>query len=164
MESIGCFFLYSAFWLVLFLGFWLLNRPEMATSDWSDFLAVDWLTMEHISILLPPDYMYILKKQKLLTLREAHEFTRCVTRSLVLCVCFVDRCLSFVLFLLAIVLSVLLQNTDSDYPFDYLQTLWCLVGSAHLFSFPALWCAQCWQCFLISLSGFYNVSLMTFSI
>jgi hypothetical protein len=32
------------------------------------------LTMEHISIFLPPDY--ILKKQKLLTLREAHEFTR----------------------------------------------------------------------------------------
>jgi hypothetical protein len=31
-----------------------------------------------------------------------------VTRSLVLCVCFVDRCLSFVLFLLTIVLSVLL--------------------------------------------------------
>jgi hypothetical protein len=31
-----------------------------------------------------------------------------VTRSLVLCVCFVDRCLSFVLFLLAIVLSVIL--------------------------------------------------------
>ena len=30
-----------------------------------------------------------------------------VTRPLVLCVCFVDRCLSFVLFLLAIVLSVL---------------------------------------------------------
>jgi hypothetical protein len=51
------------------------------------------------------------KKQKLLTLREAHEFTRCVTRSLVLCVCFVDRCLSFVLFLLAIVLSILLQYT-----------------------------------------------------
>jgi hypothetical protein len=73
----------------------------MATSDWSDFLAVDWLTMEYISIFLPPDY--ILKKQKLLTLREAHVFTRCVTRSLVLCVCFVDRCLSFVLFLLAIV-------------------------------------------------------------
>jgi hypothetical protein len=23
----------------------------MVTSDWSDFLAVDWLTMEHISIL-----------------------------------------------------------------------------------------------------------------
>jgi hypothetical protein len=31
-----------------------------------------------------------------------------VTRSLVLCVCFVDHCLSFHLFLLAIVLSVLL--------------------------------------------------------
>ena len=38
-----------------------------------------------------------------------------VTRSLVLCVCIVDRCLSFVLFLLAIVLSVVLRCTDSDY-------------------------------------------------
>ena len=40
-----------------------------------------------------------------------------VPRSLVLCVCFVDRCLSFCIFLLAIVLSVLLRYTDSDYPF-----------------------------------------------
>jgi hypothetical protein len=40
-----------------------------------------------------------------------------VTRSLVLYICFVDRCLSFCTFLLAIVLSVLLQYTDSDYPF-----------------------------------------------
>jgi hypothetical protein len=40
-----------------------------------------------------------------------------VTRSLVLYVCFVDRCLSFCTFLLAIVLSVLLRYTDSDYPF-----------------------------------------------
>jgi hypothetical protein len=38
------------------------------------------------------------------------------------------------------------------------------VRVAHLFSFPALWCAQCWQCFFIALSGFYNVSLMTFAI
>ena len=38
-----------------------------------------------------------------------------VTRSLVLCVCFVDRCLSFCTFLLAIVLSVLLRYTDSNY-------------------------------------------------
>jgi hypothetical protein len=37
----------------------------------------------------------------------------CVTLSLVLCVCFVDRCLSFCPFLLAIVLSVLLRFTDS---------------------------------------------------
>ena len=36
-------------------------------------------------------------------------------RSLVLCVCFVEGC--FVLFLLAIVLSVPLRFTDSDYPF-----------------------------------------------
>jgi len=41
-----------------------------------------------------------------------------VTRSLVLCVCLVDRCLCpFVLFLLTIVLSVLPRFTDSDYPF-----------------------------------------------
>jgi hypothetical protein len=40
LQSIGCFFLYPAFWLVLFPGFWLANRPEMVTSDWSDFLAV----------------------------------------------------------------------------------------------------------------------------
>jgi hypothetical protein len=41
-----------------------------------------------------------------------------VTRSLVLCVCFVDRCLSIcTFFLLAIVLSVLLRYTDSGYPF-----------------------------------------------
>jgi hypothetical protein len=60
----------------------------------------------------------------------------CITRSLVLCVCFVDRCLSFCSFsfghcvvcssvfwplcclffcLLVIVLSVLLRYTDSDY-------------------------------------------------
>jgi hypothetical protein len=40
-----------------------------------------------------------------------------VTRSLVLCVCFVDRYFSFCSFPLAIVLSVLLRFTDSDYPF-----------------------------------------------
>ena len=39
-----------------------------------------------------------------------------VTRSLVLCVCFVDRRLSFCTFSFAIVLSVLLQYTDSDSP------------------------------------------------
>ena len=41
-----------------------------------------------------------------------------ITRSLILCVCFVDRCLSFVLFLMANVLSVFLRYTDSDYPFS----------------------------------------------
>ena len=40
-----------------------------------------------------------------------------VTRSLVLYVCFVDRCLSICTFPLAIVLSVLLRYTDSDCPF-----------------------------------------------
>jgi hypothetical protein len=40
-----------------------------------------------------------------------------VNRSVVVCVCFVDRCLSLVLYLLVIVLSVVLRFTDSDYPF-----------------------------------------------
>ena len=120
-------------------------------SDWFFFLASDWLNGRKWRLLIgliswlligsrwntSQSFYHPLiskKKQKLLTLREAHDFTRCVTRSLVLCVCFVDRCLSFVLFLLAIVLSVL-QYTDSDYPFDYLQTLphtRCLVGSVLL--------------------------------
>ena len=39
-----------------------------------------------------------------------------VTRYLVLCVCFVDRCLSFCTFFFAIVLSVL-RYMDFDYPF-----------------------------------------------
>jgi hypothetical protein len=37
--------------LVLFSVIWLANRLEMVTSDLSDFMAVDWLTMEHIPIL-----------------------------------------------------------------------------------------------------------------
>ena len=40
-----------------------------------------------------------------------------VTRSLVLYVCFVEHCLSFCTFSLAIVLFVFLRFTDSDYPF-----------------------------------------------
>jgi hypothetical protein len=40
-----------------------------------------------------------------------------VTQSLVLCVCFVDVVCPFVLFLLAIVLSVLLRCAVSDCPF-----------------------------------------------
>jgi hypothetical protein len=46
-------------------------------------------------------------------------------------------------FLLAIVLSVLLQYTDSDYPFDYLQTLphtRYLVGSVLLIYLVFLLC------------------------
>ena len=70
-------------------------------------------------------------EQELLTLPE---FTPVfsgarVTRTLVLCVYFVDRCLSFVLFLLAIVLSVLLRHTDSDYPFGIFK-LFLLTFSA----------------------------------
>ena len=51
-----------------------------------------------------------------------------------LCVCCVDRCLSFCPFSIGLVLSVLHQYTDSEYPFLwYLQTLLkcnCLVISS----------------------------------
>jgi len=64
-----------------------------------------------------------LVEQKLLTLSELLSsppvlvvFVLLVL-FLVLYVCFVDRCLSFVLFLLAIMLSGLLRFTNSDYPF-----------------------------------------------
>jgi hypothetical protein len=40
-----------------------------------------------------------------------------VTRSLVLCVCLVDRCLSFCPFSFCHCVDVLLRYTDSDYPF-----------------------------------------------
>ena len=47
-----------------------------------------------------------------------------VTQYLIVCVCFVDRCLSFVLFLMANVLSVFLRYTDSDYPFSVFKLLY----------------------------------------
>jgi hypothetical protein len=47
-----------------------------------------------------------------------------VTRSLVLCVCLVDRCFSFsTFFLLIMVLSVLLRYRDYDYPFGIFELL-----------------------------------------
>ena len=49
-----------------------------------------------------------------------------VTRSLVLCVCFVDHYLSF-FFRLAIVLSVLLRYTDSDCPFGIFKLFLCTI-------------------------------------
>ena len=74
-----------------------------------------------------------LVEQELLTLPENLSSPRVlvgvrVTRSLVLCVCFVDRC-PFVLFLLAIVLSVLLGFTDSGYPFGIFTLFFHLVRS-----------------------------------
>ena len=50
-----------------------------------------------------------------------------VAQSLVLCVCVVDRCLSFcTLYLMAIVFSVLLWFADSDYLFGVFWPLCCL--------------------------------------
>jgi hypothetical protein len=54
-----------------------------------------------------------------------------VTRSLVLYVCFVDRCCPFVHFLFAIVLSVLLRFTDSDYLPLVSSDLFCTFSFGH---------------------------------
>ena len=67
-----------------------------------------------------------LVEQELLTLPEhlssPQDFSGVrVAWSLVLYVCLVDRCLSFCLFSLVIVLSVLLRYTDSDYPFGIVK-------------------------------------------
>ena len=61
-------------------------------------------------------------EQELLTLRDHLSSSRVfsgvrVIRSLVVCLCFADRYLSFGFFPLAIVLSVLLRYTDPEYPF-----------------------------------------------
>jgi hypothetical protein len=52
-----------------------------------------------------------------------------VARSLVVYVCFLDRCLSLCTFLLAIVLFVLLRYTDSDCPWLQLRSNIALLSS-----------------------------------
>ena len=69
-----------------------------------------------------------LVEQELITLPEhLRSLPVCsgvrVTRSFVLCVCFVDRFCPFVPFLSTIVFSVLLRFTDSNYPLWNLQSL-----------------------------------------
>jgi hypothetical protein len=66
-----------------------------------------------------------------------------VTRSLVLCVCFVDRCLSFCTFSFTVVFSVLLRYTDSDYlplvslnsSCDNLIFMFCVILNSNMTSF-----------------------------
>ena len=84
-----------------------------------------------------------LMDQELLTLpqhlRSSPVFSGVrVTRSLVLYVCFVDRCLSFCTFLLAIVLSVLLRYTHSGCPFDIFK-LFFFVGNSERTSYIGTW-------------------------
>ena len=133
----------------------------MATSDWSDFLTVEWLTMEHISILLPPDY--ILKKQNLLTLRD----------------------LQFYVYVLQIgVCPLYFFFWPLCYMFFFnIRILITPLIIFKLFFTPDVWWGPCcssiqFSCFvvcpmlavfldcpfLIALSVFHNVSLMTFSI
>ena len=68
-----------------------------------------------------------------------------VTRSLVLYVCFVDPCLSFCTFFLAIVLSILLRYTDFDCPFGIFKPfLRTRSSSSNKGIFPAVIKTFCW--------------------
>ena len=57
----------------------------------------------------------------------------CVTRSLVLCVCFVDHCLSFCTFSFGYcVVFFFLRYKDSDYPFGIIKLVLAKCGRKHL--------------------------------
>ena len=95
-----------------------------------------------------------------------------VTRSLVLCVWFVDRCLSFcnisfghcvvcssvygfwlpLWYLVTIVLSVL-RYAGSDYPFGILWPLCCLFFGMRVLIIPLVSCGHCVVC--SSICGFW---------
>ena len=99
--------------LLLMLGLLLWLVEELT-------LVIDFASVSTISLL--SDGTVTLVEQELVTLSEhlnsPPDFSGVrVTRSLGLYVCFVDRCLSFCTFFLAIVLSVLLRYTVSDCPF-----------------------------------------------
>jgi hypothetical protein len=91
-----------------------------------------------------------------------------VTRSSILYLCFVDHCLSFVLFILAIVLSVfllytilitpLISSNSSSHRLLQGLTIWvtpcgCLIRNKNCLPFTntwALWWGSCWSSFLFS--------------
>ena len=73
-----------------------------------------------------------------------------VTRSLVLCACFVDRCLSFYLCLLIIVLSLLHRYIDSDYSFSIFKLFSCCPWFCALFEWKRIR-ADCWLILILQL-------------
>jgi hypothetical protein len=94
-----------------------------------------------------------LVEQERLTLPEHMSSPRVVSgvrvsRSLVLCVCFVNRCLFFCPFSWAIVLSVLLRITDSDYHIGIFKFfLFQYVYKNNLFLYDLLK-MSCWAIFV----------------
>ena len=98
--------------------------PLVVSTSWS--FPRSWFITGFVSSLTR---RVSLVEQELLTLPEhlssppVFSGVR-VTRSLVLYVCFVDRCFSFCTFSFAIMLSVLLRYTDSDYPFGIVKLLY----------------------------------------
>jgi hypothetical protein len=100
------------------------------------------------------------EKQKIPQFRSLPVFSEVrVTRSLVLCVCFVDMfcyICPFVLLLLVIVLSVLLRYTDSNYPFSIFTVLiWSGYGIGFCFVCFMFFCFVCLRpmCRMLQISG-----------
>jgi hypothetical protein len=82
-------------------------------------------------------------EQELLTLPEHRNSSPVfsgagVTRSLVLCVCFIDRCLSFCTFSYGHCVVCHLRFTDSDYPFGILDL--------RILITPLISCGHCVVC------------------
>jgi hypothetical protein len=118
---------------------WRTSSDFSDTCNWSGFdtlkVNVQIIDDPNVHKLCCNDWMLTwrvsLVEQELLTLMEhlssplVFRGVRVYTWSLVLYVCFVDRCLSFCSFLLAIVLSILLQYTNSNYPFGIFNLFFC---------------------------------------
>ena len=86
-----------------------------------------------------------------------------VTLSLVLYVCFVDRCLSFCTFYLAIVLPVLLRYTDSDYPFGIFKLFLSVRNSwCHNRPLFAVWIVQSELFSVVVCKPFYFCNCIVF--
>ena len=109
-------------WHVNIIRIILGNNTILSMRDWADQINnLKCIYMINLFTTACITYIKLTRRvppveQKLLTLPKFTTSFRWVrvTWSLVLCVCFVDRCLSFCTFLLVIVFSDLLRFTDTN--------------------------------------------------
>jgi hypothetical protein len=158
---VSCFQIGSCSWVLIYQlvgngDFWLVRFPGF------------WLVDDGTHLNPSTTRLYLKKANTAYSSRSTWVHSMCYPifsfmcmfcRSLfVLCTFSFGHCVIYSSSIYGFWLPLWLSSSSSSHPvLDGVRV-------AHLFSFPALRCAQCWQCFLISLSGFYNVSLMTFSI
>jgi hypothetical protein len=159
---VSCFLIGSFSW-ILIGDFWLVRFPDC------------WLVDDGTHFNPSTTRLYLKKPKTAYSSRSTWVHSMCYSifsfmcmfcRSLfVLCTFSFGHCVICSSSIYGFWLPLWLSSNSSSHP------VFGGVRVAHLFSFPALWCAQCWQCFLIVHSWlpflvlcFYNVSLMTFSI